>query len=59
MNTEKERLATAAKYALQLREALREVLVNTDNLALDELVSEMIGQVVTIRRRLVRFADGE
>ena len=53
---EKERLVKAAESAKQLRKDLQAVLVNTDNLALDELVSEAISQVEVILRRSNRFA---
>ena len=57
--TEKERLVKATEYALQLRNALQDVHVYTDNIPLEEIASEMIQQTETIRRKLSRFADGE
>ena len=52
---EKERLIKAEQSAALLRNDLRDVFSHTDNLPLEEIMMEAIGQVELIRRRLKRF----
>ena len=52
---EKERLVKAEQSAALLMSDLQEIQKSTDNLPLEEIMLEAIGQVELIRRRLKRF----
>ena len=53
---EKERLTKAEQAAGLLASDLKDILMHTDNLPLEELMVEAIEHVERIRRRLKRFA---
>ena len=54
---ELERLTKAEHSAGFLLDDLREIVKFTDNVALEEIVVEAIGQVTTLHRRLKRIAE--
>jgi len=54
---EKERLTKAEQTASLLLSDLKDILMHTDNLPLEEIMVEAMEQVNRLHRRLKRFAE--